>query len=1012
MHDVKPVDFSRIAQDLQIRKVHVETVAALLDEGNTPPFIARFRKDQIGELSEDVIRQIKTRVHRLRQLAERKQTIIKSIEAQGKLSAELRDALQHADTPRRLDDLYAAFKPKKKTPGVIARERGLEPAALAIWNGDPAVGNLDELWPTLVNPDKELPTVEDVKAGVRQILAEIVAETADVRGAVRSLMWESGKLVSVKNEQFPANEAAEFRDYFQFSEQARQIPAHRILALNRGEKAGALKVTFERDTDAIHQAALHMTAEAALRARGAAATPAPSSEPAPLAVSLDQPVFVGASFSPMSAAPASALPPPMEGELLSPHSSFKSPHTAFLKEAVDEALQRVLLPLMEREIRQELRDEAEEHAVAVFAKNLRSLLLQPPLRGKRVLAIDPGFRAGCRVAALDENGNLLEETTIHPHPPKKGREAAEKKVETPEAPSIPTSAAEAITVSPWSASSFPVVFSDPTAAPPAPAETPPVEEKTPPVDRRQEAKTKLQELISKHQIAIVAIGNGGGSRETEEIVAELIEGGLDVSYAIVNEAGASAYSISPLGRDEFPNIDSSLRATIAIGRRLQDPLAELVKVDPQNIGVGLYQHDVKRRELRESLDAIVESCVNQVGADLNKADAPLLKHISGLNAVVARDIVEHRKQHGPFASREQLLQVPSMSPQRYAQAAGFLKVSGSSQPLDRTWIHPESYAITEKILGELGFTPSIVDEPARNEELRAKLRAVNLEETSARLGIGPIALDDVFYALAKPGEDPRDELPPPILKKKMLKFEDLQPGMELKGTVLNVVDFGAFVDIGLKESGLVHISQMANRFIKSPYDVVVVGDVVTLWVLNVDKDRHRVSLTMIRPGSERPPEERKLERSAREASRPPRGRHPRGPAEHRGEPRPPRVPRPEPRQQPGSESRETSAAKPPPPRPAPPPRRPRRDVPKPKLSAEALEGKVPLRTFGELSALFAAKTAPPPKHEPEPVKAEPVPAAAAAEAPPAEPVAAAVEPAPVESPSEKPAEPPVPSPES
>ncbi len=518
----------------------------------------------------------------------------------------------------------------------------------------------------------------------------------------------------------------------------------------------------------------------------------------------------------------------------------------------------------------------------------------------------------------------------------------------------------------------------------------------------------MSELVNKHKLEVVALGNGTGCRETEELIAELIATSHpDLVYVVVNEAGASVYSVSPVGREEFPDFDATLRGTISIGRRLQDPLSELVKVDPQNIGVGLYQHDMGRKELKESLDAVVESSVNQVGVDLNTASVPLLRHVSGLNQLVARELVEYRLNHGAFTTRESLLQVAGVGAARYVQAAGFLKIHGGPNPLDRTWIHPENYPLATQILSDVGYTPNVLDDKGAHEEFQAKLQAVNPAEFASRLGIAAGTVDDILHALARPGSDPREDLPPPIFKKGILKLEDLEPGMELKGTVLNVVDFGAFVDIGLKDSGLVHISQMANRYIKSPYDVVAVSDVVKIWVLTVDKDRHRVSLTMIQPGTERKLMEKGQGQPPREA-RPPRGRRPQGPPaqgqgdgqprgegqQHhgsgRGQGQPQRGRGPGRRgpggppvqapgggvvaEQPGSPGgapRPGSEAPPhadtgraqgtpqqrqvPPP---PPPRKPRREPPRPKLSQDALEGKVPLRTFGELSALFAAKKEP------------------------------------------------------
>jgi uncharacterized protein len=924
-----PLDLSRIAQDLQIRKVQVESVVRLLDEDNTVPFITRYRKERTGGLNEDVIRAVQVRVQQLRHLAERKQTVLKSIEGQGKLTEDLRAAILAAETPKRLEDLYLPYKPKKRTVATIARERGLEPLATAIWNRDPAIANLSEILPTLVNPEKGLGTPDEVLLGVQHILAEQISETAEVRAAVRIVLWETGKLCTVKSEKVAESQGLDYKDYFQFSETIRHIPPHRILAINRGEKENALQVRLEFDAEAVPRVAL------------------------------------------------SKLP-------LADH-----PHKEFLERVAADALTRLILPSLDREIRRELTQVAENHAVSVFARNLRSLLLAAPLRGRRVLAIDPGFRTGCKLAVLDETGNQLEDAVIFPHPPQ---------------------------------------------------------------NKKDEAKAKLEQLARKHQVHVIAIGNGTACRETEEVVSEVIvylekrrtgelpaptvaepatpavssvapapevtaapaestqaaalpadpsappvEGVTqsadcavieappsstppplppaapepplpdalpDLAYVIVNEAGASVYSASPIGREEFPNYDATLRGTISIGRRLQDPLSEYVKIDPQSIGVGLYQHDVNPRLLKESLDAVIETCVNTVGVDLNTASVPLLRHISGLNQLVARTLVDYRTKNGPFKNRSQLLQVPNIGDARYVQAAGFLKIAGGDDPLDQTWIHPESYPATRQLLNELGYNPEVVLDKAKTEELREKLKSVAPEEVSARLQVGVPTLRDILDALARPGRDPRDDLPPPIFKKGILKLEDLQPGMELKGTVLNVVDFGAFIDIGLKEGGLAHISQMANRYIKSPHEVVSVGDVVTVWVLSVEQERRRVRLTLIKPGTERKPPERKPPPPRQEGERPPpRGRRP-APRGDRRPPAPTSPPHPggaeAPAPAPAAAHTGRSGPPPrpqqrPPQRPPLPPRKPSRPQPKPKLTQAALEGEAPLRTFRELLAFYEAR---------------------------------------------------------
>jgi len=1041
------LDLSRIAQDLQIRKLQVEAVVHLLDEGNTVPFITRYRKERTGGLNEEVIRAIQGRVQAQRHLAERKQTILKSIENQGRLSDDLRAAIAAAESPKRLEDLYLPYKPKKRTLATIARERGLEPLAVAVWSRDPVVTNLAEVAATLVNPEKELNTVEDVLAGVGHILAEAVAETADVRAAVRDVLWDSGKIGTTRSEKLPEGQGREYKSYFQFTEAVRHIPPHRTLAINRGEKENALAVKLDFDQAGVQKAAL------------------------------DQ------------------LP-------LGDH-----PHADFLRTVTADALARLLLPSLEREIRKELTLRAESHAVSVFARNLRSLLLAPPLRGRRVLAVDPGFRTGCKVAALDEHGNLLEEGVIFPHPPQNRKGEARTRLEellrrhqtpviaigngtacreteevvseligdierrraegTPSAPpqgsaastgpaapadraglSTPTVEAPAaptegsVLSTQYSVPSMPsaegsglstqysvpstpsaegsglstqytVPSTAPADAPPAPAEgsvlstqysapsTAPADPQAAPAEGSvlstqcsvpttapadpQAASAESSVLSTQYSVLSTPPAHAAPTAPTVEAPpaapppAPLPEPPADLAYVIVNEAGASVYSASAVGREEFPEYDATTRGTISIGRRLQDPLSELVKIDPQNVGVGLYQHDVSARQLKDSLEAVVESCVNQVGIDLNTASVPLLRHVSGMNQLVAREVVEYRKQNGPFRSREQLMQVPGVGPARYVQAAGFLKIPGGEEPLDITWIHPESYAAARQLLNDLGCGPAVLTDRSRIDELREKLKGVAADEVATRLQVGVPTVKDMIEALARPGRDPREDLPPPVFKKGILKIEDLQTGMELKGTVLNVVDFGAFVDIGLKDTGLVHISQMANRYVKSPYDVVAVGDIVTVWVIAVDPQDHRVSLTMIRPGTERKPQEKGAQQGPppqrREGRRegggpPPRGRRPGGPPpqQRRGGP-PQQQPQPAaagegatttgpPRQHHGRGGPHGGRGRGTPPPPPPPPRKPARALPKPKLSQDQLKGSASLRTFGELAAFLEAQKKP------------------------------------------------------
>lgn len=1092
IYEVTSFECSRIAQDLQIRKLQVEAVVQLFNEGNTVPFITRYRKERTGALDEDVIRAIQSRLNFLKHLNERKQTMLKSIETQGRLTDELRREILHAPTVRRLEDLYLPFKPKKKSLALAAREKGLEPLALAIWHSDQAVANLEELLPSLVNPEKQLNSIADVQTGVQHILAEMMNETAEIRAEVRRLLWKAGTLTAAKSDKVPEGHGNEFKPYFQFKESTQDIRPHRILALNRGEKEGVLKVKLEWPAEPVMQTALAVLADHLLRVAGKPPQPsaptsvpeaAPEMPPAPPLTELPS-VESPPSIPPTAEAPSVEAPPPIEapaaeippiesppalpasplveslstevkpaltGEPLAPGIDFRSPHAAFLKACLDDALNRLMLPTLERDIRHELTDEAELHAVKVFAHNIRSLLMQPPLVGKRVLAIDPGFRTGCKLAALDESGNLLEHTVIYPHggpwEKKKGRDkkpqekpaaapaaapsgeqptqasepsegssvipsqmiqsmevlqhqviALQERIEAeleknpvlkdaapapaPDTPALTPEVAATTTPDPEMGHVEPPALAPVADAPGSPESVPaPIAEAPaspePPVDKAAEAKAKLVEFAKKHNLSIVAIGNGTACRETEAVIADVIGTSLpELAYVVVSEAGASVYSVSPTAKEEFPNLDATIRSGASIGRRLQDPLSELVKIDPQSLGVGLYQHDMGRRELKEALEGVVESCVNQVGVDVNTASVALLRYVSGLNQMVAREIVEHRKNQGPFTSREQLQGIPGIGPTRYTQCAGFLKVTTSANPLDRTRIHPESYPIAEKVIGELGHTPSVLDDKTTHGEFRNKLNNVNVEELAQRLEVGVPTLDDIFHALARPGRDPRVDMPPPIFKKGILKVEDLQPGMELKGTVLNVVDFGAFVDVGLKDSGLVHISQMANKYIKSPYDVVSVNDIVTVWVMKIDKDSNHVSLSMIRPGSERKP----LERGQRPPRREGEGQAP----QDRAQRPPPRAPRPDgpPREGQGQRQgdrpqgdrrgppqrdrrgppRERPREEAPPP-PQPPPRKPRRETPPPKLTKAAMEGKAPLRTLGELAAFFAAKEAkdqPPP----------------------------------------------------
>ncbi len=726
MDEPTPVDLARVAAELNLKVEQVENVVALFDEGNTVPFITRYRKERTGNLDEEQLRAIQQRVQTLRQLAERAQTILRLIDAQGKLTPELRAAIEQAETMKRLEDLYVPYRPKRRSRATAARERGLEPLAEMIWNG--TSGDLQEMAEPFRGPD-----VRDVDAalqGAADILAERISEDADVRELARGVARRTGRL-EVSASKKAGSSADAYRDYFDYQESITRIPPHRALAINRGEKADALKVRFTwEEAEARAKVALQLRISA-------------------------------------------------------------NPHQETLKACVADALSRLIHPSLERELRRELTEQAGAHAVTVFATNLRNLLLQPPLKGKRVLAIDPGFRTGCKLAALDELGQCtaIDVTYV-------------------------TGSAE----------------------------------------KRAAAKEKLAGLLKEHQCELVAIGNGTACRETEELVSETIaEHVPDVRYVIVNEAGASIYSASTVARDEFPDLDATARGTISIGRRLQDPLSELVKIDPQHIGVGMYQHDVSAKQLQESLDQVIESCVNYVGVDLNTSSSSLLRHVSGFNQLIARRVVEWREKHGRFERREQLLDVSGVGEATYTQAAGFLKINDGVNPLDGTWIHPESYDAAKKILDRLDVSLEDLRGGAAQKSNDWVPRAAEEAKAIAEeLQIGVPTCRDILDALARPGRDPRGDLEGPVFKQGILTLDDLAEGMELTGTVLNVVDFGAFVDIGLKDSGLVHISQMADRFISSPHDVVAVGAVVTVWVLGIDAERRRVSLTMLNPDGRQP----------------------------------------------------------------------------------------------------------------------------------------------------------------
>ncbi len=731
MASATAIDFGRLTRELGINQEAIARTVGLLDEGNTVPFITRYRRDQTGGLDEQQIGAIRESLSRLRQLAERKQAILRSIESQHAMNDELRRQIERADSIKRLEDLYLPYRPKKQTLATKAREQGLGPLAEEILAQEKAAADLDLRAADFINTDKGVADAATALLGAGHILAEQFSENADVRQKVRKLYHKTGKLVSTKIEE-DQKKNQQFHDYLDFREPLHRVPPHRVLAINRGERAKVLRVRIDADEPAIEALGI---------------------------------------------------------ELLAPPDHA---HKDFLIGCVRDAFARLLLPSLEREARRELTDKAETHAVEVFARNLRNLLLQPPLPGKRVLAIDPGYKNGCKLAALDQFGALLVHDVIY------------------------------------------VVGSD---------------------EQKAEARNKLVDFIRQHNVTVVAIGNGTACRQTEQLVAEIIGNELrdaDAQYIVVNEAGASVYSTSDIGREEFPECDAIQRSAISIGRRLQDPLSELVKIDPASIGVGLYQHDARAKHLRDTLDEVVQSCVSFVGVELNSASTPLLRYVSGMNQLTARRVYEHRQQHGPFRNRRQLLEVSGLGEATFVQAAGFLKIVGGDHPLDATWIHPENYAAVERLIGKLQIDPAAVTGGSNGARIRELVAPLDREALAAELGIGRLTLEDMIEALCKPGRDPREDLPPPIFRKDVVKFEDLQQGMELRGTVLNVVDFGAFVDVGLSDSGLVHISQLSSGYVRDPHDVVAVGDQVRVWVTSIDNERRRVALTMIAPGTEKP----------------------------------------------------------------------------------------------------------------------------------------------------------------
>jgi uncharacterized protein len=709
----------QLAAELGIRPAQAEQTVKLLDEGNTIPFIARYRKEATGELDETVIRALSERLVYLRSLQNRKEEISRLIEAQEKLTPEISASITAANTLQELEDIYRPFRPKRRTRASAAKEKGLEPLAEQLLAQD---GRNPQV---LAEPflSAEVTTVEDALQGAQDILAEQFTDDPSNRALIRKFTYDTGLLAVERTADEDIPEADEFQMYFDYFEDVSKIPPHRILAINRGERLGVLKVKIQVDVNRIHS----------LLSREIVTNPA-------------------------------------------------SPAAAYVQAAIEDGYARLLAPSLERDIRNALTEKAEEHAIQIFAKNLRDLLMQSPVRGRRVLGIDPAFRTGCKAAAVDEFGQLLEYTTIYPHEPQKK----------------------------W-----------------------------------REALHTLASLVNKHGLTLVTIGNGTASRETEQLVAELIrEHCPTLQYLVVNEAGASVYSASELAREEFPDLDVSMRGAVSIARRVQDPLAELVKIEPKSIGVGQYQHDVNQKELAGTLDAVVESCVNHVGVELNTASSALLRYVSGLSARVAQEIVHYRTANGIFKSRTELKKVKGLGAKTFEQAAGFLRIADGAHPLDNTAVHPESYPLARQILTLIGCSEEDLQNRENLDAIREKLKELKPDQVAEKLGAGVPTVRDILAALGQPGRDPRDELLPPLFRADVLSIEDLRPGMVLKGTVQNVVDFGAFVDIGVKKAGLVHISQLSDGFVRHPTDVVQVGDIVTVRILGVDPKLERISLSM------------------------------------------------------------------------------------------------------------------------------------------------------------------------
>lgn len=710
----------RLVKELGISLKHVQNVIALLDEGNTVPFIARYRKEQTGAMTDEVLRKFFERLNYLRNLKERKEAVLKSIDEQGKLTEEIVKALELSETLTEVEDIYRPFKQKKRTRATIALEKGLKPLAELILEGD-FKGNIEEEASKYIDEEKKVLSSEEAINGALDIIAEMISDEASYRKWIRELTVREGKLETKGS----SEEATPYEMYYEYSEDVSKIPPHRILAINRGEKEKILSVKININEEKV------------------------------------------LSY--------------LENKILKKNDITDK----YLSLAIKDSYKRLIFPSIEREVRNELTDKGEEGAILIFKENLKSLLMQPPIKGKVVMGFDPGFRTGCKVAVLDSTGKFLEKATVYPTLPKNDVNGTKK---------------------------------------------------------------VLKELINKYDVEVISLGNGTASRESEEVISEMIsevkkETGKELVYVIVSESGASVYSASELATKEYPDLDVTIRGAISIGRRLQDPMAELVKIEPKALGVGQYQHDVTPKRLDESLTGVVEDSVNKVGVDLNTATPSLLTYVAGINSTIANNIVAYRDEVGGFSSRKELLKVKRLGQKAFEQCAGFLRVMESKEPLDNTSVHPESYNITKKLIEMLGYTKEDLKN-RKLDDINERVSEKGLSNIIKELEVGEITLKDIIKELQKPGRDPREDMPKPILKTGVVDIKDLTPGMVLMGTVRNVSDFGAFVDIGVHQDGLVHKSQMANRFVKHPLDIVKVGDVIKVKIMEVDEKRKRISLTM------------------------------------------------------------------------------------------------------------------------------------------------------------------------